>query len=126
MAIFKTRVAEPENLKTVPVPTFYLNTVPVAGHIHAYTYTYTYTYMCMSSKTHTYTYTKHILIQCIYMYPYIYIYTSVQIPICVRFREKEIIKLLIHFFEFFYFISLYPEQEPYAEYGSGSGAGVPK
>jgi hypothetical protein len=32
------RVAEPENLKTVPVPvlTFYLNTVPVPGHIHAY------------------------------------------------------------------------------------------
>ncbi len=43
------RVAEPENLKTVPVPTFYLNTVPVPGHIHAYTYTYTYTYMCISS-----------------------------------------------------------------------------
>jgi hypothetical protein len=49
----KIRVAEPENLKTVPVPTFYLNTVPVPipapvpGHIHAYTYTYTY--MCISS-----------------------------------------------------------------------------
>jgi hypothetical protein len=44
-----TRVAEPENLKTVPVPTIYLNTVPVPapvpvsapvpGHIHAYIYT---------------------------------------------------------------------------------------
>jgi hypothetical protein len=46
-----SRVAEPENLKTVPVPTFYLNTVPVPapvpGHLHAYTYTYTY--MCISS-----------------------------------------------------------------------------
>ncbi len=50
------RVAEPENLKTVPVPTFYLNTVPVPvpvpalvpGHIHAYIYTYTYMYMCIS------------------------------------------------------------------------------
>ncbi len=41
-----SRAAEPENLKTVPVPTFYLNTVPVPapvpGHIHAYLYTYTY------------------------------------------------------------------------------------
>ncbi len=61
------RVAEPENLKTVPVPvpTFYLNTVPVPapapvpapvpalvpapvpGHIHAYTCTYTYTCICV-------------------------------------------------------------------------------
>jgi hypothetical protein len=44
----KIRVAEPDNLKTVPVPTFYLNTVPVPVHIHAYIYTYTYTYMCIS------------------------------------------------------------------------------
>jgi hypothetical protein len=50
--IVSLRVAEPENLKTVPVPTFYLNTVPgpapvpVPGHIHAYIYTYTY--MCIS------------------------------------------------------------------------------
>jgi hypothetical protein len=52
----KARVAEPENLKTVPVPTFYLNTVPgpapvpvpvpapVPGHIHAYIYIYIYVY----------------------------------------------------------------------------------
>ncbi len=39
------RVAEPENLKTVPVPTFYLITVPVPvlapvpGHMYAYSYT---------------------------------------------------------------------------------------
>jgi hypothetical protein len=43
------RVTEPENLKTVPVPRFYLNTVPVPapvpGHIqYVYTYTYTCTY----------------------------------------------------------------------------------
>jgi hypothetical protein len=45
------RVAEPENLKTVPVPTFYLITVPVPapvpspvpGHIHTYTFTNAYT-----------------------------------------------------------------------------------
>jgi hypothetical protein len=49
------RVAEPENLKTVSVPTFYLITVPVpvpaplAGHLHAYTYTNTYMYMCTYS-----------------------------------------------------------------------------
>jgi hypothetical protein len=45
-----TRVAEPENLKTVPVTTFYLIPVPAPGHIHAYTVhcTYTYTYLCMS------------------------------------------------------------------------------
>ncbi len=42
----KTRVAEPENLKTVPAPTFYLVTVPVPvpapvpGHVHAYTCIY--------------------------------------------------------------------------------------
>jgi hypothetical protein len=42
-----SRVAEPENLKTVPVPTFYLIMVlvpvpaAIPGHIHAYTYTYT-------------------------------------------------------------------------------------
>ncbi len=45
------RVAEPENLKTVLVPTFYLNTVPVPvpapvpGHMHAYIYTYTVRYV---------------------------------------------------------------------------------
>jgi hypothetical protein len=45
------RVAEPENLKTVPVPvlTFYLITVPVPAPVpgHAYTYTFTnmYTYI---------------------------------------------------------------------------------
>jgi hypothetical protein len=59
----KSRVAEPENLKTVPapvpVPTFYLNTIPVPapatvpvpvpapvpGHIHTYTFTNTYVYI---------------------------------------------------------------------------------
>jgi hypothetical protein len=56
-----TRVAEPENLKTVPapvpVPTYHLNTVPVPapfpvpvpapvpGHVHTYTYTNTYVYV---------------------------------------------------------------------------------
>jgi hypothetical protein len=46
----KARVAEPENLQTVPVPTFYLNTVPgpapvpAPGHIHAYIYIYIYVY----------------------------------------------------------------------------------
>jgi hypothetical protein len=57
------RVAEPENLKMVPVPvpvpTFYLLTVPFPvpvlapvlfpGHIHAYTYSCTNTYMCTYS-----------------------------------------------------------------------------
>ncbi len=48
---FSSRVAEPENLKTVPFPTFYLITAPVPvlapvpvpapvpGHIHTYTRT---------------------------------------------------------------------------------------
>jgi hypothetical protein len=88
-----TRVGEPENLKTVPVPTFYLNTVPVPvpapvpGHIHAYTYTYTYTYMCISSQMYTYAYTKHIHTLNIYLYLYLYL------------DEKEIIKILINFSE---------------------------
>jgi hypothetical protein len=46
-----SRVAEPENLKTVPVPTFYLITVLVlalvSGHIPAHTYTCMNTYRCM-------------------------------------------------------------------------------
>jgi hypothetical protein len=66
-----SRVAEPENLKTVPVPTFYLNTVPVPvpvpapdpGHVHTYT-------VHLRIRIHL---CVHILIQ------YIYIY--VQIPI---------------------------------------------
>jgi hypothetical protein len=43
------RVAEPENLKAVPVLTYYLNTVPVPapvpGLVHTYTYTNTYVYV---------------------------------------------------------------------------------
>ncbi len=76
---FRSRVAETENLKTVPAPIFDLNTVPapVPGHIHTYTFTNTYTYMCTISQTYTYThtetytYTLRIHIQ----------YTYVQIPI---------------------------------------------
>jgi hypothetical protein len=72
----ESRVAEPENLKTVPapvpVPTYYLNTVPVPvpapvpGHVHTYKFTNAYTYMCTYSQTNmythieTYTYTVHI------------------------------------------------------------------
>jgi hypothetical protein len=55
IGILYSRVAEPENLNTVPVPTYYLNTVPVPapvpvpspvpGHVHTYTYTNTYVYV---------------------------------------------------------------------------------
>ncbi len=53
---------EPENLKMVPVPTFYLNTVPVPapvpapvpGHVHTYTFTNMYTYMCTFMKEKKY------------------------------------------------------------------------
>jgi hypothetical protein len=118
----EARVAELENLKTVRVPTFYLNTVPVRapvpalvlGHLHAYPvfiYIYVYIYVYVFVNVYIYIYLrKHILIQYMYMYmytyiymymyTYIYIYTSVKIRICVCIREKEIIKLLINFFEF--------------------------
>jgi hypothetical protein len=59
------RVAEPENLKTVPVPTFYLNTVPVPvpvpapvlGHVHTYTFTNTDTYLYVYIFANVYVYT---------------------------------------------------------------------
>ncbi len=54
------RVAEPETLNTVPVSTFYLNTVPVPvpalvpGHIHAYTYMYIYIYVYVFVNVYIY------------------------------------------------------------------------
>jgi hypothetical protein len=69
-----SRVAEPENLKTVPVPTFYLNTVPVPtpvpvpvpapvpGHIHGYIYIYIYVYVYVYIFVNVYI--------CIYRYRY--------------------------------------------------------
>jgi hypothetical protein len=67
------RVAEPENLKTVPVPTFDLITVPapVPGHIHAYTFTNTYmVHLCVHFRKririhilmYTHTYVLHHLL----------------------------------------------------------------
>ncbi len=69
-----SRVAEPENLKTVPVPTFDLITVPVPapvpGHIHAYKFTNTYTvHLCVHFRKRTRIHIlKNILIQNIYIY----------------------------------------------------------
>ncbi len=84
IAMFTGKVAESENLKTVPVsvPTYYLNTVPVPApvpvpvpapvpsQVHTYTFTNTYTYMCTYSQTYTYTHTETytVLIQYIYIY----------------------------------------------------------
>ncbi len=123
-----SRVAEPENLKTVPVPTFYLNTIPVPGHIHAYThipYIYVYIFVYVFVNVYIYIqYTKHILIQYIhsystygtytcthtythlykhlysYLYMHVHVHIWIRIRICVRIRETEMIKLLINFFEF--------------------------
>jgi hypothetical protein len=45
-------------LNTVPVSTFYLNTVPVPalvpGHIHAYTYMYIYIYVYVFVNVYIY------------------------------------------------------------------------
>ncbi len=62
-AIRTGRVAEPENLETVPVPTFYLNTVPVPapvpapGHVHTYIYIYEYVYIYVYIFANVYVYT---------------------------------------------------------------------
>ncbi len=79
---------------------------------------------------------KHILLQYIYIRPYIYInvhipsvYSHLYLYLCiptVYLHGKEIIKLLVNFFLVVCFVSLYSEPEPNSEYGSGSGAKVPK
>ncbi len=72
----ETRVAEPENLNTVPVPTFYLNTapvpVPVPGHIHAYMYTYMYEYV----YGYVYVYVYVFVNGYVYIYLNIYFYST--------------------------------------------------
>jgi hypothetical protein len=65
-------------LKMVPVPTFYLITVLVPGHIHAYTNTYTnrhtYNRMCVHLRKGIHVHIlKHILIQYMYIYTYVHI-----------------------------------------------------
>ncbi len=77
--VIKTRVAEPENLKTVPVSTFYLITVPVPApvldhirtciYIYIYIYVYLYVFVNVGIRTYMYIYLNiYVLIQYIYTY----------------------------------------------------------
>ncbi len=70
--LLSSRVAEPENLKTVPVPTFHLNTVPAPVRV-IYMHIHIHVRVCIRICVRI---RKHIRIhkRMLYVYIYLHIY----------------------------------------------------